>query len=397
VIRHLRAARRRGLAPGARPLHLGYFPVLACGLLLVGLVYFAILSPRNIAFDAYFYHLGLAQQYATEGAIRGAPEGWVPATIPHLASILYTWCFTLPGMSLEEKILCAAHLEFAPSFSRCQYPLKAGCAPRFRAHEHELGRDALFRDPPLRPAHSRRRSLPSAIPSGFSPRLKAAEIRPIPRHAMAGRSDKYRRCTALPPALIGRGGCARPAIRRWLMNSRGRCAPGRWPAAAASSGPDPDVGALAQELDMVRRSALSYLGVPSGRWALDQEAVSRLECLSAQRLTPKGTFWKPSHAVRSCRSFQPRLNKFHGRSRLCLFAGARCLPPQASVQSRPPFISTGRCTRQVPSVSCAVDGGGCRCGGSCLQARGSRPVNVRAEARRSLADLETGLILSVTR
>lgn len=112
VIRHLRAARSRGLAPGARPLPLWYFPVLVCGLLLVGLVYFAILSPRNIAFDAYFYHLGLAQQYATEGAIRGAPEGWVPATIPHLASILYTWCFTLPGMSLEEKILCAAHLEF---------------------------------------------------------------------------------------------------------------------------------------------------------------------------------------------------------------------------------------------------------------------------------------------
>lgn len=106
--RHLSAARRRGA-----PRSSWTTPITLFGALGVGLVYYSILSPRNIAFDASFYHLGIAQQYATEHAILPFREGWLPGALPHLASVLYTWAFVLPGLDMFGRIECAAHLEFA--------------------------------------------------------------------------------------------------------------------------------------------------------------------------------------------------------------------------------------------------------------------------------------------
>lgn len=108
IDRHLRGARKRTTW---RPSAL-YWLIAAFGVGCVGLIYFAILSPRNIAYDSYFYHLGIAQQYAVEGRIKATPEAWLPAAIPHLASVLYTWAFLLPGMSMFERVTCAAHVEF---------------------------------------------------------------------------------------------------------------------------------------------------------------------------------------------------------------------------------------------------------------------------------------------
>jgi hypothetical protein len=88
------------------------YPAVVYGLGALGLVYFAILSPRNIAFDAHFYHLAIAQDYAVAGAITRSQIGWTPAALPHLASVLYTWCFLLPGFDFFQRITCAAHLEF---------------------------------------------------------------------------------------------------------------------------------------------------------------------------------------------------------------------------------------------------------------------------------------------
>ena len=48
----------------------------------IGLIYFSILSPNNAAFDARFYHLAIAEQYAVTGAIRPPPEVWWPAALP---------------------------------------------------------------------------------------------------------------------------------------------------------------------------------------------------------------------------------------------------------------------------------------------------------------------------
>lgn len=106
--RHLRAARRRGVAP----LVWWHYPAGLLGLLGVGALYFAILSPDNIAFDSHFYHLGIAQQYAADKAILRSPEAWWTLAIPHLASVLYTWSFLLPGLNGFERIVGAAHLEF---------------------------------------------------------------------------------------------------------------------------------------------------------------------------------------------------------------------------------------------------------------------------------------------
>ncbi|HHH27079.1 MAG TPA: hypothetical protein ENK57_01850 [Polyangiaceae bacterium] len=78
----------------------------------IGLIYFSILSPNNAAFDARFYHLAIAEQYAITGAIRPPPEVWWPAALPQLASVLYGWVFTLPGLGMFNRIVYAAHLEF---------------------------------------------------------------------------------------------------------------------------------------------------------------------------------------------------------------------------------------------------------------------------------------------
>lgn len=77
----------------------------------LGLIYFSILSPNNAAFDARFYHLAIAEQYAVTGAIRPPSEVWWPAALPQLASILYGWVFTLPGLGMFNRIVYAAHLE----------------------------------------------------------------------------------------------------------------------------------------------------------------------------------------------------------------------------------------------------------------------------------------------
>ncbi|HRI62901.1 MAG TPA: hypothetical protein PK156_01655 [Polyangium sp.] len=106
--RHLQGARKRTTW---RPSPL-FWLVAAFGAAGVGLIYFAILSARNIAYDSYFYHLGISQQYALEGGIKPALEGWLPAAIPHLASVLYCWAFLLPGMTMFERVTCAAHVEF---------------------------------------------------------------------------------------------------------------------------------------------------------------------------------------------------------------------------------------------------------------------------------------------
>ncbi|NUP10437.1 MAG: hypothetical protein HOW73_30675 [Polyangiaceae bacterium] len=108
IVRHVRARRARGVA--ARPWWTT--PVIAAGVIGTAVVYYAILSPQNVAFDSHFYHLGIAQQYATEHAIRPFREGWVPGALPQLASVLYTWAFTLPGFDMFERIECAAHIEF---------------------------------------------------------------------------------------------------------------------------------------------------------------------------------------------------------------------------------------------------------------------------------------------
>ncbi|MRG96950.1 glycosyltransferase family 39 protein [Polyangium spumosum] len=84
---------------------------LAFGLLGLGMIYFYVITPTNIQFDSRWKHMALAEQYAVQGAVRPAVEGWVFTARPHFTSYLYTWAFLVPGR-LFDKMELAAHLEF---------------------------------------------------------------------------------------------------------------------------------------------------------------------------------------------------------------------------------------------------------------------------------------------
>jgi hypothetical protein len=100
---------------------LGLACLAAFGIAGVGMLYFLILTPDNIAYDARWYHLPLAEQYAVHGGIRRFEEGWYQSTFPHLSSFLYSWAFQVPGTILFDR------LELAPTSSSC-------CSwPRWRA------------------------------------------------------------------------------------------------------------------------------------------------------------------------------------------------------------------------------------------------------------------------
>lgn len=84
----------------------------AFGLLGLLLVYVPILTPGNIAYDSRWYHLGVAEHYATAGRIAPFVEGWFHGTLPQFASWLYTWALLWPGATLFLRTELAAHLEF---------------------------------------------------------------------------------------------------------------------------------------------------------------------------------------------------------------------------------------------------------------------------------------------
>jgi hypothetical protein len=77
---------------------------------LVG-VYLQVITPGNLSFDARWYHVSIAEQYAFRGAIERFPEGWYLGAYPQLATWLYTWAFLLPG-SLFDHVALAAHVEW---------------------------------------------------------------------------------------------------------------------------------------------------------------------------------------------------------------------------------------------------------------------------------------------
>jgi hypothetical protein len=84
----------------------------ATGILGVAVIYAIGFSPDAISFDAQWYHLPIAQDYARHGRIVAFP-GDYNRSFPHLASLVYTWGYLLPGLSTPLKWMMALHLEFA--------------------------------------------------------------------------------------------------------------------------------------------------------------------------------------------------------------------------------------------------------------------------------------------
>jgi hypothetical protein len=104
----------RGIYARARP-RIGLIGLasIAFGCLVFAMIYFAVLTPENIQFDARWKHLSLAEDWVAYGGLRRRDEGWLFAARPHMTSLLYTWAFLLPGARLFDKMLLSAHLELA--------------------------------------------------------------------------------------------------------------------------------------------------------------------------------------------------------------------------------------------------------------------------------------------
>jgi hypothetical protein len=82
------------------------------GVVCVFLIWVPLLTPANVTYDAMWYHLPLAEQYAAAGGLFRLEEGWFSGTMPHLSTYLYTWAFLSPSSKLFDSIVLAAHLEF---------------------------------------------------------------------------------------------------------------------------------------------------------------------------------------------------------------------------------------------------------------------------------------------
>lgn len=105
-VTHLRAQRRRAPPTPAWKL---LFPAL--GLLALAVLYFGILSPDNVQFDARWRHLAIPEDFVAFGGVRRFDEGWTGATGSHFHSFLYTWAWLFPG-GLFDHIELSQHIEF---------------------------------------------------------------------------------------------------------------------------------------------------------------------------------------------------------------------------------------------------------------------------------------------
>jgi hypothetical protein len=83
------------------------------GCLGVAVVYLGILSPSVINYDASWYHLPVAESYAREGRILPLDGNW-HREYPHLANIVHTWGFLVPGLDRPAlRWMMALHTEMA--------------------------------------------------------------------------------------------------------------------------------------------------------------------------------------------------------------------------------------------------------------------------------------------
>ena len=113
--RSLRRARAHLQPPFMRLLlPRGGIESLAAALILISAlaIYLQVLTPQNVSYDAGWYHLPIAEQYAATGAIRPFAEGWYLGAYPQLSSLLYAWAFQSPGDLFDHQAL-ASHLEWA--------------------------------------------------------------------------------------------------------------------------------------------------------------------------------------------------------------------------------------------------------------------------------------------
>jgi hypothetical protein len=110
-----RQAMREGAALSQMGLGQRILGALAFGFtaLMLSLVYLEALTPNSFNFDAVWYHVPIAQDYARIGRI--VPFfGDNHRAYPHLASLFHTWALLVPGLAPEPlRWILMLHLEFA--------------------------------------------------------------------------------------------------------------------------------------------------------------------------------------------------------------------------------------------------------------------------------------------
>lgn len=91
---------------------IAYAVMAGWGVFCLAFVYLEALHPSAINFDAEWYHIPIAQDYAREGCVVPFP-GEDHRAFPHLASIVYTWALLVPGIAqLPVRWMLILHLEF---------------------------------------------------------------------------------------------------------------------------------------------------------------------------------------------------------------------------------------------------------------------------------------------
>lgn len=113
LVRMLRRARRLlTRLRRAREVSLWTFIVTGFGVVACAALYVTILHPRNLSYDAQWYHQPLAEAFAATGFVFPMTGGYFNGAMPHLGSFLYSWSYSAPVGRWFDHVEQAAHLEF---------------------------------------------------------------------------------------------------------------------------------------------------------------------------------------------------------------------------------------------------------------------------------------------
>jgi hypothetical protein len=88
------------------------YAAIAAGIVCVAFVYLGSFTPDSINFDASWSHLPIAADYARAGKIIPFNADYT-RSVPHLNSIVATWAFIVPSLSISARWMLALHLELA--------------------------------------------------------------------------------------------------------------------------------------------------------------------------------------------------------------------------------------------------------------------------------------------
>lgn len=85
--------------------------VAGFGVLCLAVMYLQLMTPDALNYDATWVHVTIAQDYARAGRIVPFPADYT-RNVPHLASLIYTWAYLIPGLDVPLKWMLVLHLEF---------------------------------------------------------------------------------------------------------------------------------------------------------------------------------------------------------------------------------------------------------------------------------------------